>query len=289
VDKKRRKFIGDSLKTASAVGLGSLVLGLYARQSRALASQAIRPPGALAEDDFLGACVRCGLCVRDCPYDTLKLAELGDQAALGTPYFTARETPCEMCEDIPCVVACPTGALDHSLTDINDARMGLAVVIDQEGCIAFQGLRCEVCFNVCPVRGKAITIEMQPNKRTGMHAKFIPVVHSSDCTGCGKCEEACIVDGESAIKVMPLKLAASGGSPHYRQGWEEKEKAGGKSLVAPDAEHKFNLPEGVEYDYAGEGLIIKEKKPESKPKSEQKNTSPFSSNPLDTLNKKGGL
>ncbi|KAG1658130.1 Periplasmic nitrate reductase, electron transfer subunit [Nymphon striatum] len=71
-----------------------------------------------------------------------------------------------MCEDIPCVVACPTGALDHSLTDINDSRMGLAVLIDQEGCIAYQGLRCEVCFNVCPVRGKAITIETQHNNRT---------------------------------------------------------------------------------------------------------------------------
>ena len=81
MDKKRRKFIGDSLKTASAVGVGSLVLGLYSGQSRALASQAIRPPGALTEDDFLGACVRCGLCVRDCPYDTLKLAQLFDPVA----------------------------------------------------------------------------------------------------------------------------------------------------------------------------------------------------------------
>lgn len=290
MDKKRRKFIGDSLKTASAVGLGSLVLGLYTSQSRALASQAIRPPGALSEDDFLGACVRCGLCVRDCPYDTLKLAQIGDPVALGTPYFTARQTPCEMCEDIPCVVACPTGALDHSLTNINDSRMGLAVVIDQEGCIAFQGLRCEVCFNVCPVQGKAITIETQTNNRTGMHAKFIPVVHSSDCTGCGKCEQVCIVDGESAIKVMPLKLATSGGSPHYRKGWEEKEKAG-KSLVAPDVKHEFNLPEGVEYDYAGKGLIIKDKRPDIVPVPLDKNskTSPFSSNPLDTLNKKGGL
>jgi len=297
VDKKRRKFVGDSLKTASAVGLGSLVMGLYARQSRAIAAQAIRPPGALVEDDFLGACVRCGLCVRDCPWDTLKLAQLGDFVALGTPYFTARKTPCEMCEDIPCVVACPTGALDHRLANINDARMGLAVVIDEEGCIAFQGLRCEVCFNVCPVQGKAITIDTMSNTRTGMHAKFIPVVHSSDCTGCGKCEQACIVDGESAIKIMPIKLAASGGSPHYRMGWEEKEKAG-KSLVAPDAEHKYNLPEGLEYDHAGKGLIkkglIKNKETLNDPvnklrQPKKSNSSPFSSNPLDTLNQKGGL
>ena len=263
--------------------MGSLVLALYARQSRALESQAIRPPGALPEDDFLGACIRCGLCVKDCPYDTLKLAKVGESVALGTPYFTARDVPCEMCEDIPCVVACPTGALDHSLTDINDSRMGLAVVIDQEGCIAFQGLRCEVCFNVCPVRGDAITIETQHNDRTGMHAKFIPVVHSSDCTGCGKCEQACIVDGESAIKVTPIKLAKSGGSPHYRKGWEEKGKTGGKSLVAPDIEHQYNLPEGMEYDHAGEGLIKKKSAPGSSQET------PFSSNPLDTLNKRNAL
>ncbi|RTZ58400.1 MAG: ferredoxin-type protein NapG [Gammaproteobacteria bacterium] len=285
MDKIRRKFLTDSLKTASAVGIGSLVLGLYARQSKALPAQAIRPPGALAEDDFLGACIRCGLCVRDCPYDTLRLSMVGAPVALGSPYFVAREIPCEMCEDIPCVVACPTGALDHDLTDINDARMGLAVVIDQEGCIAFQGLRCEVCFNVCPIRGDAITLEIQHNKRTGMHARFIPVVHSDHCTGCGKCEQACILDNESAIKVVPIKLASSGGSGHYRKGWEEKRKHGGKPLVTPDTQHEFNLPEGMDYDYAGKGLI--EKKDKAGPKQDQSGDSPFSSNPLDTLNKRG--
>ena len=45
--------------------------------------------------------------------------------ALGTPYFNARDVPCEMCDDIPCVKACPTGALDPALKDINKARMGL--------------------------------------------------------------------------------------------------------------------------------------------------------------------
>ena len=145
-----------------------------------------RPPGAADEEAFQSACVRCGLCVRDCPYDTLKLAELGDEVALGTPYFTARDIPCEMCDDIPCVKACPTGALDHALTEINDARMGLAVLVDQEACIAFLGLRCEVCFNVCPVRGEAITLDYQHNRRSGSHAFFIPVVHSNACTGCGK-------------------------------------------------------------------------------------------------------
>ncbi|MCK5727304.1 MAG: ferredoxin-type protein NapG [Thiotrichaceae bacterium] len=286
MNKSRRKFLTDSVRTVSTVGLAALGLGLYARQTSAsLPAQAIRPPGAIAEEDFLGACVRCGLCVRDCPYDTLHLAELGSAVANGTPYFIARQTPCEMCEDIPCVVACPTGALDHSLTNIDDARMGLAVVIDKEGCIAFQGLRCEVCYNVCPVRDKAITLDTRHNKRTGMHAYQVPVVHSDACTGCGKCEEACIVDGESAIKIVPMRLAQSGGSPHYRLGWEEKKQAGG-SLVTPDVKHEYNLPDDLDYDYSGKGLI---KKGEEKTGDAEQNDTPFSSNPLDTLNRKGGL
>ncbi|GAM61010.1 ferredoxin-type protein napG [Vibrio ishigakensis] len=73
------------------------------------------------------------------PYDTLKLATLLSKSAAGTPYFTARDIPCEMCEDIPCVVACPSGALDHSLTNIDDARMGTAVLIDHETCLNYQG------------------------------------------------------------------------------------------------------------------------------------------------------
>jgi ferredoxin len=44
-----------------------------------------RPPGAIAEHDFLDACVRCGLCVRACPYDTLHLAAPGGPVPAGTP------------------------------------------------------------------------------------------------------------------------------------------------------------------------------------------------------------
>lgn len=269
----RRQFLSGTVGAACAAGLAGLGLASYTRQAASLPAYAIRPPGALEESDFLGACVRCGLCVRDCPYNTLRLAQPGEDVALGTPYFVARDIPCEMCEDIPCIPACPTGALDHSLTNIDDSRMGLAVVVDQESCIAFRGLRCEVCFNVCPVRGKAITLEMQHNVRSGKHALFIPIVHSSDCTGCGKCERACILE-EAAIKVFPLHLAKGMLGRHYRLGWKEKEKAG-QSLVTPDMEHEYNLPEGMRYDYEGQGLIIEEQAP----------ATPFSDNPLDTLNR----
>ncbi len=270
----RRRFLASSARTVGGVCLLGLGVGLYARSAASLPAQALRPPGALAEADFLGACIRCGLCVRDCPFDTLKLAELGDNVATGTPYFTARDIPCEMCEDIPCVKACPTGALDHALEDIDEARMGLAVLADQEACIAFHGLRCEVCFSICPVRGKAITLERRHNERSGKHALFIPEVHSDACTGCGKCEQACILE-QAAIKVMPVRLAKGELGRHYRLGWEEKQKAGG-SLVTPDREHRYNLPEGQRYDYEGEGLI-----------QESVDDTPFGEDPLKNLN--GGL
>lgn len=271
----RRRFLVDMARTAGGVALFGLGVGLYARQSAALPALAIRPPGALPEEQFLGACVRCGLCVRDCPFDTLALAGLGEGVATGTPYFTARNVPCEMCDDIPCVAACPTGALDHGLTDIDDARMGLAVLVDQENCLNFLGLRCDVCYRVCPAIDKAITLDAQHNKRSGHHALFIPVVHSDHCTGCGKCEKTCVLE-EAAIKVLPMHLARGEPGHHYRLGWEEKRKAGG-SLVTPDRERQFNLPEGVQYDYQGQGVILDQG-------AAAESATPFSDDPLKTLN-----
>ena len=245
---ERREFLLDTAKMACGVGMLGLGLGLYGKQARALPPGAIRPPGALKEDDFLGACVRCGLCVRDCPYDMLSLARPGHEVATGTPFFVARTKPCEMCEDIPCVKACPTGALDPALTDISKAKMGLAVLVDHETCLNFLGLRCDVCYRVCPLIDKAITLELQHNERTAKHTRFLPTVHSDQCTGCGKCEASCVLE-VSAIKVYPVALAKGELGAHYRIGWEEKRKAG-KSLVEdrniidlPD-----RMPEGVKLE-----------------------------------------
>ncbi|PJC15314.1 MAG: ferredoxin-type protein NapG, partial [Comamonadaceae bacterium CG_4_9_14_0_8_um_filter_57_21] len=242
----RRQFILDTAKMACGVGVLGLGLAAYSTHSKALPAGAIRPPGAGTEDDFQSACIRCGLCVRDCPYDILKLATPGQAVATGTPFFVARAKPCEMCEDIPCIKACPTGALDHSLTDIKKAKMGLAVLVDHETCLNFLGLRCDVCYRVCPAIDKAITLDLQHNERTSKHTLFLPTVHSEACTGCGKCEASCVLE-VAAIKVYPIKLAKGELGSHYRLGWEEKRKAGGKSLVEnrnlvdlPD-----RLPEGV--------------------------------------------
>ncbi|MCP5249456.1 MAG: ferredoxin-type protein NapG [Candidatus Accumulibacter sp.] len=245
----RRQFVLDSARLFCGVGLLGLGLAAYSKQARARPPLAIRPPGASAEDDFLGACIRCGMCVRDCPYNILELARPESPVATGTPYFTARTGPCEMCEDIPCVKACPTGALDHSLTDINASKMGLAVLADQETCLNFLGLRCDVCYRVCPLIDQAITLELRPNTRTGRHAMFIPTVHSERCTGCGKCEKACVTE-EASIRVLPAKLVKGSLGEHYRLGWEEKSKAGGHSLVEDKGliDLPDRLPEGMKLE-----------------------------------------
>jgi ferredoxin-type protein NapG len=240
-DAARRRFLASLAGAAGTGALLSLGVGLYARQASALPAFAVRPPGALPETEFLGACVRCGLCVRACPFDTLKLATFGDTVPTGTPYFEPRAVPCEMCPDIPCVQACPTGALDHGLTDIDQARMGLAVLADHETCLNYLGLRCDVCYRVCPVIDKAITLEPAHNRRSGKHALFIPTVHSDACTGCGKCERSCVLE-TAAIKVLPRAQAKGELGRHYRVGWEEKEKAGG-SLIPEQIELPVRKPE----------------------------------------------
>lgn len=223
----RRQFLANTARAACGAGLFATFLTWATRQAKS--AFAIRPPGALDENQFLSACSRCGLCVRDCPYPTLKLAEFGEDVPVGTPYFVARDVPCEMCDDIPCAKACPTGALDKDIKSIDDARMGLAVLVDQETCLNFRGLRCDVCYRACPLIDEAITLEREHNVRTGKHAKFIPTVHSDKCTGCGKCERTCVLE-KSAIRIYPSHMVKGQIGDHYRLGWIEKEKKG-ESLV----------------------------------------------------------
>lgn len=86
-------------------------------------------------------------------------------------------------------------------------------------------------------------MELQHNPRTGKHAMFLPTVHSDLCTGCGKCEHACVLE-EAAIKVVPRQLAKGELGHHYRLGWEEKAKAG-KSLIGDRLTLPTRKPEGL--------------------------------------------
>lgn len=223
----RRDFILDMARSVGLAALGGFIWSAYIDEVTA-SPLILRPPGALEENDFLRTCIKCGLCVEACPYDTLLLAKPGDHKPIGTPYFVPRDIPCYMCTDIPCVPVCPTGALDEdSVTtdgklDINSADMGLAVV-DEENCVAFWGIQCDACYRACPLLGDAITIEYQKNLRTGKHAFMKPIVHSDACTGCGLCEKACITK-KPAIFILPREIAQGEVGEHYIKGWDKEDE-----------------------------------------------------------------
>lgn len=193
----RRKFV-------QTCALGLVIegtIGWQALQGKTLPLPAgvIRPPGALPETQFNAACIRCGLCVQACPFDTLRLAATDMPPAPGTPYFHARDIPCAMCVDIPCLKACPTGALSPKITDINDARMGVAVLSHPGQCNSYIGSSyCNACYRACPLKGTAITLKQG---RTPMNGMFTPTVDANVCTGCGQCEKACIAP-DAAITVV---------------------------------------------------------------------------------------
>jgi ferredoxin-type protein NapG len=161
----------------------------------------LRPPGALEEKRFLGACIKCGRCAQACPYHSIRMAGVEAGAGIGTPYIVPREIPCYLCPDIACAKACPTGALDAKLEDVEKIRMGTAVIVDRQNCLSLRGLRCEVCYRNCPLMDKAITIEPRHNERTGVHAIMEPVIHQDKCVGCGICEKSCVRD-KPVIVVM---------------------------------------------------------------------------------------
>ncbi len=90
-----------------------------------------------------------------------------------------------------CVEACPTGALAPVKEE--EVYMGVAVV-DSRLCLPHlrEGI-CEVCYQFCPLKGRAIT--------QGIY--LAPRVVEEFCVGCGWCEEVCIVP-EKAIRVRPV-------------------------------------------------------------------------------------
>jgi len=229
----RREAILKVFQGAGILSLGGLVWGAYLNKAKA-SKLILRPPAALREDDFLRACIKCGACVQACPYDTLKLAQPQEEIPVGTPYFDPRLVPCYMCVDVPCVPACPTHALDiqklipegelESPQNMNVTKMDVGVaVIDEKSCIAYWGIQCDACYRACPLINEAISLDFERNERTGKHAFLKPRIHPDICTGCGKCEHACVTE-KAAIFVLPREVAEGKAGNFYIKGWEKKDE-----------------------------------------------------------------
>ena len=224
--KDRRVFLLKALHGIGYYAFGSLAWSVYLKHSQANAD-ILRPPGAMEEKDFTQTCLRCGMCVEVCPYDTLNLSNISDQISLGTPFYTPRENACQLCEDIPCASICPTGALDiknlikDDKLSINNARMGLAI-INVKTCLAYLGIQCTMCFHSCPLTQDAIFLHKERNTRTDMHAFLKPVINPNYCTGCGICEHACPTT-QPSIFIKPLSSIKGDIGSHYIVGWDEED------------------------------------------------------------------
>lgn len=213
----RREVISIALQGAALAVGSSCLMGAWTTNAKAKAWVPL-PPGA--HEDFAALCLKCGLCVQACPYHTLKLAKLSDPAPYGTPFFEPRDVACYMCEDIPCVRVCPSAALDRDLEDIDDARMGVAVV-DPVSCLSWQGLRCEVCYRICPLKDKALRLDPHP-RELSKHAVFVPTIDPEHCTGCGLCTWSCPTQ-VAAINIVDHKAVLGRIGDHYRLGWKTEQ------------------------------------------------------------------
>ena len=179
------------------VGAGGVLVLLTRLDPRVMkrSGRWLRPPGAIPEEDFLAACIRCGACVRICMTHTLQAS--GMETGLirwGTPIPNMRFAGCEQQCNL-CGKVCPTGAIRNlPLKERQHAKMGTAVLF-RERCVAWARDRlCLLCDEACPYNA-VVFKNVEGHKR--------PFVDESRCNGCGICETVCPVEGEAAIIVYP--------------------------------------------------------------------------------------
>ncbi len=175
----------------------------------------IRPPGSLAEPDFLARCVKCDQCVRVCPTGSVQpaLFEAGLEG-LWTPRLVMRTGYCEL-NCVLCGHVCPTGAIERVSVERKlglgaaagqPIRIGTAF-FDQGRCLPWaMDTPCVVCEEVCPTSPKAIfTREVEVVGRDGKAIRLRrPQMDPALCIGCGICEHECPVSDFAAIRVTSV-------------------------------------------------------------------------------------
>ncbi len=188
----RRRFFRAGLSRL----VGPLAEALEKRLPAALTDvrTTLRPPGAVAEKDFLETCYRCGACADACPADAISLTESDDTKLNGTPYVDPNDQACVVCDELACMKVCPSAAL--RLVGRLEIRMGLARV-DHETCVRTKGQDCTECVDQCPLGVVAIRINEH-----GRLEVIDPARTGEGCTGCGVCQQVCPTKPK-AIRIEP--------------------------------------------------------------------------------------
>ncbi len=232
---ERRRFLRSLVVGGLLLALQPLAWWPVARRWRSR----LRPPGALAEKNFLSACIKCGQCVQVCPVQAISLADLEEGFGHGVPFIEPRRQACDFsCDAISCVLACPTGALHHAVNEKTKVRMGLARFARPDACLARQGksfhgiargatfegrLRyeevdrwtpqevriheyarevCDLCVLECPIGETALRMESLENGYSDGESstrKRQTPVVGEGCVGCGVCQMICPVEPECFV------------------------------------------------------------------------------------------
>ena len=191
-----------------AAGFSFPLLGrLDGRIDKAPDPRLIRPPGSLAEQQFLTLCQRCGLCMKVCPTNAINptLAEAG-MGGFWTPHLIMTRGYCEYTCTL-CGSVCPTGAIEPITAREKIARpvkIGSAY-LDRGRCLPWSGnAPCIVCQEHCPTSPKAIYLKTDFVLRSdGKNMQVqLPYVDLKRCVGCGICENKCPVRSLPAIRTV---------------------------------------------------------------------------------------
>ncbi|HEV3120632.1 MAG TPA: 4Fe-4S dicluster domain-containing protein, partial [Isosphaeraceae bacterium] len=176
----------------------------------------IRPPGSVAEDEFLRRCIKCDQCIRVCPTNVLQpaLFEAGVEG-LWTPIMISKMGWCELNCTL-CSQVCPTGAIrEISIAEKLGAgpfeakgpiKTGTAFY-NRGRCLPWaMDTSCVVCEEVCPVSPKAIfTRNVDVTDRWGATLQLKrPYIDAEKCIGCGICEHECPVKDDPAVYVTAI-------------------------------------------------------------------------------------
>ncbi|MHC4574410.1 MAG: 4Fe-4S binding protein [Planctomycetota bacterium] len=216
-DISRRGFVlslASGILAVPAIRLGNKLGGNWYHR-------AIRPPGALPEEQFLKRCIKCGQCMRICPTNVIQPGGVtGGLENLWSPVLNNRigSSGCQL-NCVACSQICPTAAIRpitlaeklgrDEFAQAGPIRIGTAFV-DRGRCLPWAMNRpCIVCEENCPVSPKAIyTQEYFETVRDGTLAvksvtdKKIQTVENNLSPGkFATGDYYCLIDGGQRLKL----------------------------------------------------------------------------------------
>lgn len=150
----------------------------------------VRPPGACHEKEFIEKCLRCGACVKACPFFALTPVLQANVFDRGTPTLRVGQAYCRFCENFPCINACTSGALD--LTNLSGQQRIATARIIAENCLRSNGTDCTECVKKCQSIAVAICLP---------ESSKIPEISQEKCSGCGACAAVCPAYPDPAINL----------------------------------------------------------------------------------------